>query len=209
MDHLVFASPELEPGVRLVEERLGVTMAPGGRHEGFGTHNRLLGFGGRSYMEVVSVDPDGGQPERERWFGLDTLTEPRLVTWCAAVPTATARDLPTLIAAGREAGIELGDVRQGQRAREDGSMLTWSMTDPWAEREGGVIPFFIDWGDAPHPAERLPVAAGVVGVRVEHPDPARIVRLFEALGLDTPVSEGHAPQVIATLETPNGTVELA
>ena len=209
MDHLVFASPQLVPGVQLIEERLGVTMAPGGRHEGFGTRNRLLGFGGRSYMEVVSVDPDGPEPERERWFGLDTLSEPRLVTWCAAVPTSTAPDLPMLIAAGRDAGIEMGEIRQGQRAREDGSVLNWSMTDPWAERDGGVIPFFIDWGDSPHPAENLPAAVAFLGVRVEHPDAARIARIFKALGLDTPVSEGHAPRVIATLDTPNGTVELA
>ena len=208
MDHLVFASPELDAGVRLIEERFGVSMEPGGRHEGFGTRNRLLGFGGRSYMEVVSVDPEGPPPERERWFGLDALEVPRLVTWCAAVPTRVAADLPSLIEAGRIAGVELGEIREGRRARADGSVLTWSMTDPWADRAGGVIPFFINWGDSPHPAERLSAAVRFTGVRVEHPDAERVATIMEALGLDTTVAEGHAPRVIATLETPNGTVDL-
>ena len=71
-----------------------------------------------------------------------------------------------------------------------------------------MIPFFIDWGDSPHPAERLAAAARFAGVRVEHPEAARIAMLMEALGLDTTVSEGHDPRVVATLETPNGAVEL-
>ena len=209
MDHLVFASPDLHQGVALIEERLGVTMSPGGRHDGFGTRNRLLGFGGRSYMEVVSVDPDQPRPDRERWFGLDDLHAPRLVTWCAAVPTTTATDLPSLIAAGRAAGIDLGELRQGSRAREDGSVLSWTMTDPWAERAGGVVPFFIDWGDTPHPAGALPQHCGFVDVRVEHPDAERVARYMRALGLDTRVDEGQDARVVATLETANGLVELS
>ena len=89
MDHLVFAAPDLEEGVRHVETLLGVEMSPGGRHAGFGTRNRLIGFGPHNYMEVVSVDPDQPAPDRPRWFGLDTLETPRLVTWCAAVTIST------------------------------------------------------------------------------------------------------------------------
>ena len=66
MDHLVFAAPDLEEGVRHVESLLGVEMSPGGRHAGFGTHNRLIGFGETSYMEVVGIDPNAPGPERDR-----------------------------------------------------------------------------------------------------------------------------------------------
>jgi len=160
-------------------------------------------------MEVVSIDPDQPPPDRPRWFGLDDLRVPRLVTWCAALPTGTAADLPSLLTAGRDAGIDLGEPRQGSRARDDGSVLRWTMTDPWADRAGGVIPFFIDWGDSPHPAGALPHDCRFVGVRVEHPDAERVAGWMRALGLDTSVEEGHAPRIIATLETPNGLVELS
>lgn len=189
--------------MRHVEALLGVEMAPGGRHEGFGTHNRLLGFGGRSYMEVVAIDPGQTVPERPRWFGLDSLAALRLVTWCAP-----ATDLPSLVARGAAAGIDLGARREGSRARPDGSVLRWTMTDPWADRAGGVVPFFIDWGESPHPAESLPAACRFLDLRVEHPEPDRVRGWLQALGLDTPVSGAQAPAVIASLETPNGVVEL-
>jgi hypothetical protein len=220
MDHLVFAAPELDDGVRHVESLLGASMQPGGKHQGFGTHNRLLGFGGRSYMEVVSPDPDQPPPDGPRWFGLDALESPRLVTWCVSIRDLRAPDgsvavherpvpdLETLVASGRAAGIDLGVTRRGMRARPDGSTLRWAMTDPWADRAGGVIPFFIDWGDSPHPAESLAAASRFVDLRVEHPEPARVETWLRALGLDTPVVGAQAPAVIATLETPNGTVEL-
>jgi hypothetical protein len=204
VDHLVFVAPELNAGVRQVEELLGVTMAPGGRHEGFGTHNRLLGLGARSYMEVVSPDPSQPDPDGSRWFGLDDLRAPRLATWCAPAPAA----LDDVVLRAREAGIELGVPRTGQRARDDGSILRWSMTDPWADRVGGVVPFFIDWGDTPHPASSLPSPCRFVSLRAEHPDPVLVRRAYDVLGLDIHVSEGEAPRLITTLESPNGTVEL-
>lgn len=220
VDHLVFASPHLDDGVRHVEALLGVSMEPGGQHQGFGTHNRLLGFGGRAYMEVVSPDPRQAAPDGPRWFGLDTLESHRLVTWCVSIrdlrvpelgghlPEAPVPNLPTLVARGRAAGVDLGETRQGMRARADGSVLRWVMTDPWADRAGGVIPFFIDWGASPHPAESLHPACRFLDLRVEHPEPARVEAWLRALGLDTAVARGQAPAVIATLETPNGTVEL-
>lgn len=203
MDHLVFAAPDLDDGVRHVEELMGVEMAPGGRHAGFGTRNRLLGFGPSTYMEVVSVDPSQPSPARPRWFGLDTLDRPRLVTWCAAV-----HDLDGVVARGRAAGLDLGDPVQGSRRRPDGSVLAWSMTDPWADRAGGVIPFFIDWGDTVHPGTSLPAPCAFLGLRAEHPDPASVRAWCEALDLSLEVTRGDAARLIATIRTPHGVVEL-
>jgi len=204
VDHLVFASPDLERGVRHVEELFGVETEMGGQHLGLGTRNRLIGFGADTYMEVVGIDPEQPEPGRERWFGLDRLSEPRLVTWCAK-----GDDLEGLVERGHAAGIDLGAVVAGGRRRPDGGELTWRFTDPWAERAGGVIPFFIDWGDTLHPARSLADACRFVELRVEHPEPDRVRAWLSALGLDTQVSPGHAARVIATIETPTGIVELS
>lgn len=72
MDHLVFAAPDLEVGVRHVEDLFGMQMSPGGRHHGFGTHNRLLGLGPDCYMEVVAIDP--GSPHRAVHAGSVSMT---------------------------------------------------------------------------------------------------------------------------------------
>lgn len=204
MDHLIFAVPDLEEGVRLVESRLGVESTAGGRHEGLGTRNRLFGLGPDSYLEVVSVDPDQPQPDRPRWFGLDDLREPRLVSWCSK-----SSDLDALVARGRAAGIELGDPVEGSRRRADGVELRWTFTDPWADRAGGVIPFFIDWGESEHPARSLPATCRFRGLRLEHPDASKVTGWLDALGLDMKVHRGHAARIVARIETPSGVVELS
>jgi hypothetical protein len=204
LDHLVFAAPDLEEGVRTIESMFGVRMSPGGRHQGMGTRNCLLRLGPASYMEVVSVDPDQPAPEGSRWFGLDDLPAGRLVTWCAK-----GEDLAGLIGRGRAAGIDLGGPRPGGRERSDGSRLTWTLSDPWADRAGGVVPFFIDWGASPHPATGLASLCELQGLRLEHPDAVTVHGWLEALGLDVSVSEGDAARVIATIRTPNGILELS
>lgn len=203
MDHLVFASPDLDRGVRHVEQLVGAPMSPGGRHLGLGTHNKLLRLGEACYMEVVGIDPRQPVPERPYWFGLGTLDAPRLVSWCHK-----GDDLQGLGARGRAAGIDLGEPLSGGRELNDGTRLSWTFTDPWADRAGGVIPFFIDWGNSKHPAESMPDLCTFVGLRIEHPEAESVRAWLAALGLDTPVSEGHAPRLIATLSTPAGLVEL-
>ena len=204
MDHLVFAAPDLRTGVSHIESLFGVEMSAGGQHDGFGTRNRLIGFGPDAYMEVVSIDPHQPRPHGPRWFGLDNLAAPRLVTWCAK-----HADLDGLVASGRAAGLDLGDPVAGGRDRPDGSRLSWTMTDPWADRAGGVIPFFIDWGDTPHPGTRLAAPCSFRGLRLEHPDPAMVSGCLQQLGLDVSVAVGATPRVIASIETPNGVVELS
>jgi hypothetical protein len=58
LDHLVVAARTLEEGAAWVTGRLGVSMAPGGKHALMGTHNRLLSLGARAYLEVIAIDPD-------------------------------------------------------------------------------------------------------------------------------------------------------
>jgi len=204
LDHLVFTVPNLDEGVALVEDLLGMRTSPGGRHVGLGTHNRLIGLGPDSYLEIVAVDPGQPAPAKPRWFGLDHLDSPRLATWCVK-----SDDLVTTVGVARLAGVELGAPVSGSRERPDGTRLSWTFTDPWADRAGGTIPFFIDWGGSRHPAEALPGGCRCVGLRVEHPDAAELAPRLSALGLDTSVSKGHAPRVVATLDTPNGIVELS
>lgn len=204
LDHLVFAVPDLDEGVAMVQDLLRVETAPGGRHVGLGTRNRLVGLGGARYLEIVSVDPDQPTPARPRWFGLDDLSEPRLVTWCAK-----ASELGALAARARRGGVELGEPVAGSRDRPDGSRLSWTFTDPWADRAGGVVPFFIDWGASVHPASGLRSTCAFRSLRIEHPEAADVDAVLRTLGLDMQVSEGDAPRLVASLDTPAGIVELS
>lgn len=203
VDHLVYAAPDLSAGVDRIIQMLGVEPAAGGQHPGRGTRNALLSLGPRTYLEIVGPDPDQPAPREPRWFGIDRLREPRLVTWAAA-----AADLEALANRAAAAGVELGPVAQGQRTRSDGVALSWRFTDPTVVSCDGLVPFLIDWGMSPHPAVAAPAGGELLALRSEHPDHASVEWRLRALGLDLPVSHGSVPALIATIRTRRGDVEL-
>jgi hypothetical protein len=203
IDHLVFATPDLAAGVEQVERLLGVRAVPGGQHPGAGTRNALIGLGDSTYLEIIGPDPDQPKPDRPRRFGIDELKAPRLVTWAAK-----GEDLEALVTNAKRKGIDLGQIQPGSRRRPDGVLLSWRLTVSPGLNSDGIVPFFIDWGETPHPAANLPKGCVLVGLRAEHPDATRVQRELSALGLNLRVDAGAAPTLIATVRTPSGEVEL-
>ena len=111
LDHLVIAAADLEEGARWIEERIGVSLDAGGRHDTFGTHNRLLSLGPDSYLEVIAVDPDAPPPGRPKWFELDTsamrerlAAGPALIHWVVRVGSVDEIADPLELVAGTTAG---------------------------------------------------------------------------------------------------------
>jgi hypothetical protein len=54
VDHVIYACADLDAAAALVEAELGVAAAGGGRHDGIGTHNRIVPLGG-GYLELLAV----------------------------------------------------------------------------------------------------------------------------------------------------------
>ena len=42
IDHVIYAATDLDAAAARIERELGLTARPGGRHEGHGTHNRIV-----------------------------------------------------------------------------------------------------------------------------------------------------------------------
>lgn len=203
VDHLVYAATDLEEGVAEIEKCLGVRATPGGQHPGRGTRNALIALSGSSYLEIVGPDPDQPTTGALRWFGIDAIATPCLVTWAAK-----ADALKDLAEAAARRGVRLGPVVAGSRKRSDGVILRWEFTDPATVVGDGLVPFFIDWLDSPHPAASAPGGPVLVSLRGQHAEPAVIERHLAAVGIDLPVEHGPRPTLIATLRTASGTVEL-
>jgi Glyoxalase-like domain len=203
VDHLVYCVPELDAGTAGLERRLGVRAAGGGRHPGRGTHNALLGLGGGSYLEVIAPDPGQEPPAGPRSFGLDGLAEPRLVAWAVRVTA-----IEDAVERARRAGYDPGPIQDRSRARPDGVLLRWRLTDHPPAGPGFPVPFVIDWLDAPHPAGDAPGGATLLGLSAVHPEPDAVRQAVQALRVTVRVDRGPAPALVAELDTPKGRVVL-
>jgi hypothetical protein len=203
VDHLVYAAADLDRGIAEVERLLGVRAGIGGRHPLWGTRNALASLGSSSYLEIIAPDPDqlpgaGGRP-----FGLDAPGSSRLVGWAAK-----GSELANLRNTAGQQGVELGKVLSGSRIQPNGANLTWMLTDPRRVVADGIAPFFIDWGESPHPALFASQGATLVGLRAEHPDADRVCRMLRLIAVDLPVSAGPIPVLMASIDCPHGRVVL-
>lgn len=203
LDHLVYATPDLQLGVDAIEKQLGVKATAGGQHPGLGTRNALVALGPTSYLEIIGPDPAQPKPAGPRRFGIDGLKAPRIVRW-----VVKSSELSAIADTARNAGVTLGPITSGSRRRPDGVVLAWRYTDPAIVIADGLVPFFIDWGSSPHPATTAARGATLVQLRAEHPDAPRVQNMLDELGLDLRVSQASAPAIIATIDSPRGRVAL-
>jgi hypothetical protein len=176
IDHVIYATQDLDAAAAYVEGQLGVAAVPGGRHEGLGTHNRIVPLGG-GFLELLAVaDPDEAARSdfgRALTQRLASVGE-GLVGWAVSVddvePVAERLELAVTTIA-----------REGMRAQLAG--LAESLREPF-------LPFFIGRDPhAPNPAERGD-GGGISWIEVAGDER----RLADWLGTDElPVRVAHGP----------------
>jgi hypothetical protein len=109
IDHVIYAAADLGAAAARVESELGLMAHAGGRHEGLGTHNRIVPLG-RGYLELLAVaDPDEAARSD---FGRSVIARlaqvgDGLLSWVVAVDDveSVARRLGTTITTIRRAGL--------------------------------------------------------------------------------------------------------
>jgi len=206
IDHLVYATPDLDAAVEWVAAALGVRPTPGGRHPGLGTRNALLDLGGRAYLEIIGLDRPAAEPAADgpRPFGLDQITGPRLAAWAARADGIDRR-----VARARAAGYDPGPVQPMSRRRPDGTELQWRLTFP-GPHPVEVVPFLIEWGDeTPHPSTTSAAGCRLVSFTGAHPEPDAVAPVLRALEVELAVQPAPSAALIAVIEGPGGAVTLS
>ncbi len=204
IDHIVVTAPSLEIGAAYVRDALGVTPETGGEHARMGTHNCLLRLGDNLYLEVISINPAAGNPDRPRWFQLDrSNAAPRLATWISRT-----NDIRAATAASP---VALGNIEAMSRGP-----FNWQITIPanGTLPLDGVVPTLIEWKPDSHPAGALK-DLGCTLVRLEgfHQQSATILDMLQAIGFKGqftayPISQQESPFLIAHVQTPGGVRQL-
>ncbi len=203
IDHLVYATPDLEDTVQQLAHALGVRPQPGGQHQGWGTHNYLASLGEGVYLEIVGPDARQAPPCGPRPFGIDELRGPSLVTWALTVP-----NMVEAIRAARAAEYDPGAATSMSRMAADGSVLSWQLTTPPLGDDGGIVPFLIDWDATTHPSTTSVQGLSLRSMRAEHPTPRLIDASLRALRAPLAVTSGLAAGLIAVIQGPAGEVAL-
>ncbi|MEM8862966.1 MAG: VOC family protein [Chloroflexota bacterium] len=208
-DHIIYFAPSLENAYDQFEKLLGVRPVFGGQHPGRGSHNALLSLGDSCYLEIIAPDPAQPTPPAPRSFGMDSLAEAKLLHWAV-----TSTNIDASVSAAKAAGYDPGMVHDGSRSRSDGVLMEWKLTRRPEAVAGTnppgdwLVPFLIDWGETLHPAQNNPAGCTLISLEATHPDPDSVQTMLDALGVECIVKQGDAVQLIASIDTPNGRVEL-
>lgn len=204
LDHIIVVTRSVAQTVEDLQHQLGVAFQPGGRHPRWGTRNAILPVGPAAYLEVIGPDSvASAAATTPHLFGIDTLVSPGVATWAAR-----GTRLPDLVALAKARGLDLGGVEGASRVQPDGTILEWELTDPFAAREGGVIPFLIQWHAGRHPATTAPIEVTIARLFARHPEPDRVGTQLRALGLELDVERGSQAELIAVLRTRDGFVTV-
>jgi hypothetical protein len=148
MDHVIYAVDDLDEAAAGLFDREGLASVAGGRHEGWGTANRIVPLGD-TYLELIAVvDVDEAEGSEFGRGVRRAQTEDRpLVGWVVATDDIEA-------IANR---LDL-EVEEKSRETADGDTLRWRVAGIERALKTGALPFFVQW-DVPD--DERPAAADV------------------------------------------------
>jgi len=203
IDHLVWATPDPEPDCEALADGLGVAATDGGRHQALTTANRLLDLGGEQrYLEFIYRDPDA-RPTTTLADRIAALERGGLYHWAVRCD-----DLEALHDCAIQAGLSSTGPLPSSRTEPNGKTLRWRLLFVGCHTFGGLVPFFIDWENTPHPTEALPAGASLAEFRLATPEPDRLQSILDVLSVRAPLEQAEAPGIRATLEYEGRRIEL-
>ncbi|MEO1293251.1 MAG: VOC family protein [Pseudomonadota bacterium] len=204
LDHITVISPTLSEGVTHVQECLDIDVPFGTRHDYMGTYNHRLQLGNGVYLEIVALDPDGADPGRARWFGLDNREQVRtdwedgrrLRGWVACTEAIEAVVASRRAIFGETVALPTSAPSFAFSIPADGSLPL-----------DGAAPSIIDHRGDPTSMTEIPdLGARLQSLTLEHPDPAAIETHYRDLRIiDAPtVMAGSQVRYRAQVATPIG-----
>ena len=181
IDHAIWATQDRDAAAAHFERVHGLAAAGGGRHDGMGTHNRIVPLGG-GYLELLAVaDAEEAAASPLGRTVVDTLASAGEGWMGWAVAVTNAEDVASRL------GTELSDItRDGFSARLTG--VAEALAEP-------ALPFFVERAPGtPDPGEAGD-AGGLSWVEVAG-DAGRVREWLGGVGLPVRVQPGQ-PALVA------------
>ena len=195
IDHLVIACSDPDASAAELESAMGLVATGGGRHEGFGTFNRIVWLADGTYLELVGV----ADRDLATTTPVSSAVSRLLDEHGGGLATYALRDddLELTVSALQGAGSRLGPVTHGSRRNPDGELVEWWASVPQETLGADGIPFLIqhaytgtEWSPGTLAARSTfahPVGSPVILVRLDlavADPPGVAARYHEQLGLE-------------------------
>jgi hypothetical protein len=164
---------------------------------GLGTKSARVSFEGCSYLEIIAPDPK--QPSTPLADALAQLETGEMVPLHYAVRKSNACDLK------RDTWPEmgLGCDQVTMVAKDRGMPWNWDLFFLQGHGDGGLVPFFINWGESVHACSKLPIVGSLDSVTVKAPANNAVHRLLEGVD-DITVESNDKPLLEFTLTSKTG-----
>ena len=135
LDHVVYAVRDLDEAAVRFREAFGLDSTEGGRHERWGTANRIVPLGDQYVELVAAVDETAAS---QTGFGRGVLERASGGGGWFTI-AAVAEDLDAVAAR-----LEL-EIGSGSRTRPDGEVFRWRSAGLDDPRREPWMPFFLAW----------------------------------------------------------------
>jgi len=205
VDHIVYSVSDLEEAIYAFEQKLGVRPIFGGYHKTFGTKNALINLSDSIYLELLTADDSNTNIITPRWMGVDFLSKNQITRW--ALKSNSLEGDATIL---KRYNPEMGEIRNGSRNSDDGSLLQWKLSMPLVSPEVEIVPFLLDWSNTEkHPSELLPnMGCELVELYGTHPNTDVFSSVFESLGYSFSIKKTDEISIKALIKSPKGIIEI-
>ncbi len=202
-DHFLYGVSNLEEAVATIEAETGLKATPGGRHENIGTRNAFIGLADDMYIELLAPDPEQSRDASVASI-LYALPENGLIGWCARSDNLDA--LATAYVESNTSDI-IGPTNW-RRHLPDGGAIDWQLLHVSPSPIGALQPFFINWGETPHPTENLHPQGACTTFSLTSPHTTQLKSHLEAAQLDIEQSAGPENSIVLKVDTGRSIVTL-
>ncbi|HLR72070.1 MAG TPA: VOC family protein [Pseudogracilibacillus sp.] len=145
LDHIVFASNDVEKASKVYENKFSVKTVKGGNHENWGTYNYLAHFSNDCYIEWLGIHSRTKADKSNNpliQHLRNTLDAGKQEAFQFALRTSK---LDPFIYHFERINIPFSGPVQGKRIQPNGKLLTWRMLFPIYDFSKETLPFLIEW----------------------------------------------------------------
>jgi Glyoxalase-like domain len=203
LDHILLAAPDFDEAMKDFETLTAIRPSIAGSLKGLGCLTARIGLDKQAYIDIIAPDPDKPGPIGEH---LKQMEHGSFTPIHYAVRRGDLSDL-----AEDYVPNELGytpDRIKMFMAGTDGTPKKWEMLFMHGHFHGGVVPYFVDWGECEHPIGSIAQAGSLKSFEVSCLPGSKVHTLLKGMK-DVTVVDSDVVGLKFSFLSPEGTVTFS